>query len=968
MSRFSLCRPLLLAALACLLTWAAISHALPMDASSSTTHGLNRLTGSNGHVSTSSELQGDALDVWLANQVHYRGYPILDARVDGREVVDFARSKYGAVYIYQSAPHSAANPVVSMFEKGARAAELVSANDRQAILEQRQLAQDLGRERGYAARWLTAGHPFGARFTSIIPSWKSVWKESARYEMPSSQHDPMWMTIRHNLQEQRRVVIHDTARSEMTAFRLSPFGKVEMEVKSLAADVKPLLRAMVKRGYPLAASSSSASQQLTLEDVLNDGQPLYIPSDLQRTSEEWMDPKYAHIIHFQGRPVFEARAVDLDHIQKALLDYGEVYVYGTKQGAVVPVVVKLIKDGRPIDPAPYSDHILHVINYARQLGQRRGLHLRALVFGRPIPKSSQFSEGSAQFFHGGPQGRRLDLQQMRSALSRLGRIEVHNMGTGEVLSLTLKENGLAHLVVQQASRLRQDIRIRSLAKRGLPFPADSSSSSSSPSTSPLTIENVVNDGLGLEIPPALRKTEDNEMDRKYASILHFRGLPVFDVQNINLDILRQALVDYGSAYVFGTKRGARYPTVVWLSKLRQVYDPAEDARHLLQIIEQSRLLEQSRGSALRAVVDGRPIVRAADVVPRTMNLYTGGFRTLDLHQLRYALAHYEAVHVHHTVTGETLELHFNARGLTDIVRADTADLAQHIRGRSLSRRDSLLGVLTKRMEGSSSRSGSPTQQDPRLRLDLNLPAPLHPTLEEVVNGGEPLPIPSHIKQTPAAEMDRKYATVLHYYAPVPRDLPAHVVPAFGVPAYDVRKTSMADIQQALVDYLTVVAYGPKQGSDHLSAVTLHFNAPPGHDVQMHYLNQLIDESRAFEELYGTTLHALKYGPLIRGQQNPDPDVVAIRDSYYFAHDTTFAHELRMALGRHHDLWFSHAPSTALRFRLNPLGTVSVLVRQLHRMRKRDGEPQSNAVPFPAARLSVAQQAWSSHAGELLFLA
>lgn len=484
-------RPSLLTALVCLLSWAIFSHAapaIPEDLSSSQDY-LIRGSGISPEPVSPAELHGDALDIWLANHFHYGRYPVFDAKTQDQRIINAARSKYGAVYIHEPSSHARYPSVVSLYSRGNGPAVPVSKNQVQEIEHRLRDARRMGREHGNAARWLMSGRSFSTPSHLLPVNWKEVWRGSPRFALPKSQQDPMWITIRHVLQDRKHVIIHDADQGKLLAFRLSSLGRVEMQVKSLLHNhlkrsltsspnsyseggldkIHGAPQELDKRGQTLSGKSRSsfAPRRQTLEITSSVGRGIHVVHDLQPTPAAQLDRRYAHVLHFRGSPVYSIHETDVVDLEQALVDYGTIYVYGTKIGSERLSVVRLFAHEAPSDPAPDSRVLLQVIEQSRLFERRWGSALRAVKDGRPIQRAVPVSS-DVHIFMMGRGHEPLDLHELREALSKSGKLTILDLDTTNHIYLQLNERGLADMLTEHAHHFgvtRPGIDIRAVRRQ-----------------------------------------------------------------------------------------------------------------------------------------------------------------------------------------------------------------------------------------------------------------------------------------------------------------------------------------------------------------------------------------------------------------------------------------------------------------------------------------------------------------------
>ncbi|SPO27017.1 uncharacterized protein UTRI_10479_B [Ustilago trichophora] len=703
MFRMALCRPVLLSALVCLLSWVAICNASPMDATSST-------------PSTKAAL-GIPFDnpeerAYIQNLPHYNGLPMFNQLTESQEIIDLARRQNGAAYIYRNPVHLNERFSPYIYVQGQRATR-APRRDIQELQSKLQAARTDGQQFGNAVRWLKHGRPFQKTDTSPY-SWDEVWARSLVLHAPTSQDSVDWFAIRNILQGQRRVVLKDTARQKALAFRLDAFGHVELDVKDLARflhkrsytpsnDVPPghilktnpnVAKELLKRGQPFKPGSSSNPILGTMDLVLVYEGGLTRRPDLTPTpgGVEGLNVRYGHILHFEGRPVLDASRFSVEQLEQATVDYDYIYVYGHKTGESRYSVAKVFRNRAPIYPVRNSEQLLGLIAQWKRDGDRFEPAIRELLHGRPI-RRDRWNLHPLKTMHTGPGHAPLTLPELRTALENAVSLHIHEPN-GNVLKFFLDEHGIAKMVDGLGSahfkrsidkRMNQpipsdvgrnpfneDARVSNqrsnganhLFKRGIPFEGGPSASQSH------TMEYVLGFPEGFRIQHDLTPTSGGiaGLDRKWASILHFRGYPVFNVHTTPTGDLEQAVVDYDYIYVYGTKRGQRQRSIVQLFRSRAPVDPAPNSGLLRQVIEQSRLYEISNGRLSRALIDGRPIQRIAGAPADEHVFFNGeGRTTLDLHAMRAALATSGSVKVVDLDTGDTAHWTLNDRNLGSVV-------------------------------------------------------------------------------------------------------------------------------------------------------------------------------------------------------------------------------------------------------------------------------------------------------------
>ncbi|KAJ1023548.1 hypothetical protein NDA16_003165 [Ustilago loliicola] len=191
------------------------------------------------------------------------------------------------------------------------------------------------------------------------------------------------------------------------------------------------------------------------------------------------------------------------------------------------------------------------------------------------------------------------------------------------------------------------------------------------------MEYILAHPQGLGIDPGLPPTSAGELDRKYAHILHFRGVPVYNVHTTDLKDLQQALVDYDHVYVYGRMQGSREKSViqVFSHKAPVITPPGSDI--LLKKVAFSRDFEAIWGPQIRALVDGRPIQRMPSG-SRDQNIFFAGrgHHDLNLYCMRDALAKSGSLSIYYTDTDNVLELTLDRSGLAKLVSTlEPAELA-----------------------------------------------------------------------------------------------------------------------------------------------------------------------------------------------------------------------------------------------------------------------------------------------------
>ncbi len=737
----------------------------------------------------------------------------------------------------------------------------------------------------------------------------------------------MWISIRRSLEERGGVVLHDVARGEMTAFRANLLGKVEKEVR-------PLMRARIKRGMPLFTSSSGSSSQppFSMEDVVNNGRGLLVPTDLTRTpnGEAGKDARYAHLRHFNGFPGFDIDHAHARDLQQGLVDYDWIYVYGRKRGARSPTIVLLSRDQRLHDPAPSHASFLQTIQNTRNLEEQWGPQVRALTDGRPITRARQV--GTVRTFFTGRRLGPLNLHEMRAALSDAGMIKIVDQDSRQGISLMLNRRGFAesaslhpgavtrmlseyahHGIRKRDEDGLNDVAARSLVeangeqasklvKRGMPL----AESPGTPAPRPQTMEFVLNHGQGLSIMSGLEHTPGGEegLDQRYASILHFRGLPVYNVHQTATFTLEQALVDYGSIYVYGIKQGSSRRSVVQLFRDRPPVDPAAPSNVLLPVIAQSQQLEERRGPLLRALVDGRPIRPIRPLVDQDIHLFRGRSEPpLDLRAIRHGLKTTGKVTIWDRDAADHIYLTLNSRGLADVVSEFPAGLSRSphvLRKRSVETSGDADANLSKRMLDTQQ------SQDAYERF-----------LYQFVPRGRQPP-------TQPERMDAVWADRLHYQG-------APVIFANAAPYDD----QVEIARQALADRGSFWVIGSHRGTrdEPIPAFQRLRNGVISKDDQEFALT-LMDEAKSFGQAHGELAKKLAYGPPFTPRKSRWYETPSWDDVWYKAETVDADHgallEARAKLARDDMLKIRTSTGSIIGYALNEDGSVLAKVLQAGR--------------------------------------
>lgn len=561
---------LLFAATVCLLSWFVFCTAQPMDGGSSTPlfSNLARSLSDEYEASTGSHYLQQQVKV--ANQVHYRGYPVFNTEYVTPDQIREVAGHVGGAYAYSPKSRNRKTPFAA-FQRRDPGAIRLSEQETGQLTERLLEAQSFEQQYGPQARSLKFGRPFAPLPPDVrVPhSWKDFWHSGSTYKhfLPLTQDAQKWPHLRDNvLQRTGRLLLIDQTNDKMYGFRLNNEGEVEMNVKKLNHDLLKRMRVsssrhegsssrgvdtqgdasdetledtqdaaheLKKRGRPLP--DWIIPSEPTLEYVLQGEHGLKPPASLQATpgGEDGLDQRYAHLLHIHDRPVFDVQATTVFDLQQALKDYDSIYVVGTKHGAPTETVVQLFRHSQqgPLDPAPNLQRLLSEIKKSRDFEESWGPQARALLNGRKIrrPHLPPGTEAPHMTFLVGPGPEPPNLHDLRSVLARSGTVTLVKAGTESGITLRLSPQGFARMVPS-----------RRLAKRmqGTRLATD-------------TLEYYKHLFTGN---PTLARTPLHQMDEYYANVLHYQGIPVFYTADRPVEEARQALVDRGSCWLVGQQQ------------------------------------------------------------------------------------------------------------------------------------------------------------------------------------------------------------------------------------------------------------------------------------------------------------------------------------------------------------------------------------------------------------------------------
>ncbi|TKY86222.1 hypothetical protein EX895_005047 [Sporisorium graminicola] len=499
-----------------------------------------------------------AIEAYLQSQVHFDKYPVLRSSIEPIANVDYARNKYGAVYLARPAYHAGDSILVDYYPKGeGQKAQEVNADVARAVQTTLADVKEAGGAYGDAARVLQYGQPFQGNMRAIR-SWAEVWKDPVSFIVPASRSSHEWFRIREALQRNGRVIVHDTVKKTLVAFQLALNGRVEMDIRDLARHLRKREPQPSPRSLADLLAADGGAKQLDVPPAAT------------------LDAHIQGSPHYLGFPVLKDLFETPFSIHYAVGKYKAVWLTRpTFREAKVPLEVELIRKGKAAEQMDsHAVPVWKLLKAADDAGYHFGNSARFLQWGRPFERvqTTPDNQKDARLGRLQPPSEETATKQVdwekiwqseprdvpsaskakewleiRAALQRDGHIHLLDWLSNQRLAFHLDETGKVGMAVGNLGH-----GIVKLKRSVLSSPASSTSRDSE------VIEGAIakRSGYGDKVNFFLHRLRSADGTRWqdgteiYADLLHYEGVPVFQAEHRQHDLARQALRDYNSFWAF----------------------------------------------------------------------------------------------------------------------------------------------------------------------------------------------------------------------------------------------------------------------------------------------------------------------------------------------------------------------------------------------------------------------------------
>ena len=345
--------------------------------------------------------------------------------------------------------------------------------------------------------------------------------------------------------------------------------------------------------------------------------------------------------------------------------------------------------------------------------------------------------------------------------------------------------------------------------------------------------------------------------------LHYDSRPVFNTLTEAPETIDAARAKYGAVYLYqpAVHRGQQFQPSIYRQGGRAEPVSNGQIKRIQEKLLESRNEGRQYGDAARWLKHGRPLRPSVMPASAWDKVWTQAAvfqmptskSSAEWLQIRNVLQSQRRIVIQDPAKRQQYAFRLTALGKVELFVKELAH------------------TLHRRSHGSSSEkaSGQALEEDQSHGIDLqkrgmplyggssSLHGPEPGTMEFVLNDGRGMSVPANLGPTPGGEagLSQKWAHFMHFR---------------GFPVFDVRTTSVSDLQQALADYSYIYVYGTKEGESTDSIVQLSRSrrpvdpAPNGRLVL-----RLVEQSRLYEDRWGREIRSLVDGrPIQRIQGAP----------------------------------------------------------------------------------------------------
>lgn len=496
------------------------------------------------------------LEAQVQSRVFYKSYPILDTLTTDPKVMDYARKKYGAVWLRQPNLHSASPSFVFDLYKDGKPAVQTDHALSTLLQEHMNRAREVAQHYGDAAKLLAYGPPFKSR-SSRIYFWDQVWNTKHVVPIPAHKTGAEWLEIRKTLQENKRILLHDPSRETLMAFRLDRLGNVEMDVKQLAHSIKKRSNQVSDKPDPLGKRMYVGSSLAYTSQTDNIHPYQYYVGPRARfqyrqptraLTEKARQQMFADTIYHDGAPILVGGQVFESKVQHAFNAHRHIWLTtvvpgGEPQEYQPPV--RLSREGRfdshgaerasarlaeaAAARAEYG-HKLMYLKYGMPFAPRQSSRIAFLPFGRKSYSKPDWKKVD----HKGTTFNlaETDIYRLRQHLDQHNFLKAEDNVANKVWGLRLDAAGQVEIKDLTA-------RVHALHKR-------------TDSDARRYIETYL--VAGVPEDPRLRPLSDTAKGRFYADHLHIQGEPVFfpATDPHVFSKVKQAKHDYRGYWIVGS--------------------------------------------------------------------------------------------------------------------------------------------------------------------------------------------------------------------------------------------------------------------------------------------------------------------------------------------------------------------------------------------------------------------------------
>ncbi|GAC94496.1 hypothetical protein PHSY_002068 [Pseudozyma hubeiensis SY62] len=503
---------------------------------------------------TSLRPYDQALEAQVQSRIHYQSYPVFNVLTDDRHLIEYARSRKGAVWLSQANHYGAAPLIVQSYTRDQPAVPRQELS--YALHDHLSWAKQAGDANGDAARLLRFGPSF-RESTQEPVAWRKIWKSKKTVMVPPTRDDPDWLPIRRTLAAERSILLKDDTRGKILAFRLDRVGNVEMQVENIArmlakrgtrSDIKDRQLSKRMEAGPSSTYNGRPDRIVTFRDLST--RFVYDPPATQLTDEQ-RERMFADTVHYNGVPVISGGQVYKSQVQHALHAHDPVWLTSIPPNdphSFEPPV-KMYRDGqlRPFRAQEVSAYLSDAA--AAQLAY--GKKVMNLMYGMPFSRR-QPSGFFSRSRYSKPSWSKVDQEgtSFPIADSDVYHMRRHLDSNNFLKAVDSDNNKVWGLRLDAAGKVEIENLLntaRRIAKR---------MTSESETFEPRTSKYVEFYLQRLPRDDRLAPLSAVEKGRFYSEHLHYKGEPIF-VPATDSNVfhkVRQAMHDYPGYWIVGGRR------------------------------------------------------------------------------------------------------------------------------------------------------------------------------------------------------------------------------------------------------------------------------------------------------------------------------------------------------------------------------------------------------------------------------